>query len=686
MILRPARPRQQLLPWAAAVLALLCWLAIRPPEALAHAAPARSDPAAGAALATPPTRVDIWFDERVTPGVSSIQVFDQDRRRVDAGGGALDGPEGDHLSVDLERLGAGVYTVVWANVAADDGHPNRGGFSFRVLTPGAADQRASAAAVVDAASTSAGSAPSPELLAPPLDHAAAVVDLLSAWLTFGALVLAGGGALFALRCLQPAFAALGPGGAAGTARLQRRFFRLVVVSASAGALAGGLSLLAKAEIATALPPRQLLAADVLGPLLQAWSGTAWLWREAIFGALAVAGAVGGMRRARTVGDDGLPATMTQAAPERPWRRNHAAPVASGDCPPTTEDGLPSRRQRLALWAIALLGAAGLLLLALDSHLAMGHVARPGPFGAVALSLHLMAAGAWVGGLGYAALVLRPSWRVLSPEARMAIVTVAVARFSPLALASVVVLTVTGAYAALLLLPTPADLLTSAYGQALDAKAALLLVLILFGAANRRTLARAFGVLDPARAGRGLLRAMRLEWLAAATALLAAATLLEVGPPGAALPAAAAQLRAVAPLTGSVSASVAARTAAATSHAAPSTRAASAAHKGALTLHADLAFSAPEPAVGATEATLRLVDDAGRPVDGAQVQALWLMPEHLHLTQTTFAPGGAPGVYVSRFAFGMAGAWHGNLSVTLPDRQPAQLQFRFNVRDRGLFGV
>src|SRR6185437_15944241 len=130
-----------------------------------------------------------------------------------------------------------------------------------------------------------------DLLNPATDRPTALVDLLSGWLTFGALVLAGGGALFALLCLLPALARVGEG-AAVRARFQIRFSKLALGCAAIGALAAFVSLLAKAEIATGLPPGDLISAAVLDPLLQVWSGRVWIFREVAFAGIAIAAVAG----------------------------------------------------------------------------------------------------------------------------------------------------------------------------------------------------------------------------------------------------------------------------------------------------------------------------------------------------------------------------------------------------------
>lgn len=784
-----------------------------PAAAYAHAEQQRSNPAPGAVVEAPPGQIDVWYTERVTAGVSSIQVLDAGRHRVDANDTKVDPGDPKHMSVHVRPLPPGLYTVIWSNISADDGHPNKGGFAFTVAAPPATAAPALAGTGVaggptvtvepiasPAATEPAVSAPTSaplqlpsesaqqtaDLVNPATDRPTAVVDLASSWLVIVALSLAAGGAIFGLCCVLPA---LGAGGASALAlkrHMSSAFGVALLVYGVIGAAGGFVSLLAKAEIATALPPGDLLSGVVLGALLAPWAGRVWLVREAALASLAVFG---------------------------------LAPVVAGRL---YADVRADACQRAVLLLAAVASAIGLVCQALVSHLAAGHVARQGPVAVPALALHLLAVGAWAGGLGYAA-ILWPAWSRADADIKGAIVARAIPRFSALALASVLVIAVTGLYVAILLFPGVTDVALSAYGQALLLKTALFGALVALGAANRRTLARVAhaAVGDSVSRGRGLLRTMRRElWLALA-ALLAAATMLEVGPPGVALTAAAVQLDATATLpplqtapslvaapTPAPSPSAAPAPAAALAPSAPPTfhgsftagdlllvldasptvagatttfdvrvlqngatpvrgaqvklfftanevdlgnqvatlaEAAPGSYKADVPafavegdwqvgvvvrrdnapqeghtfvvpvslpaptatstpsptatprpsptptprpqeLHAVLSFDPDPPAVGDRTATIILDDGAGQPWENAKIQTLWLMPQHAHVTTTSFEPvAGKPGRFSSRVSLSMAGAWIANVTVSLPDGRTSQLQFHFNVRDRGLFG-
>jgi len=110
-------------------------------DALAHANFARSDPPPNAVLATPPSRLRVWFTEAFDPSKSALDVFDAARQRVAIGPATPDAQDPTLLSVPF-ALGPGVYTVAWRTVSAADGDQAQGFFAFVVgaATPPAEGQ------------------------------------------------------------------------------------------------------------------------------------------------------------------------------------------------------------------------------------------------------------------------------------------------------------------------------------------------------------------------------------------------------------------------------------------------------------------------------------------------------------------------------------------------------------------
>lgn len=123
------------------VLGLLILL-LHPSIIFAHAVPRATQPAANAVLHEAPREITIRFSERVEARASSLQVLDAHGIRIDEGKATI-APEDPWLyRLVLPPLGAGVYTVSWRVMSADDGHVTDGAYVFVVgeagISPAAA--------------------------------------------------------------------------------------------------------------------------------------------------------------------------------------------------------------------------------------------------------------------------------------------------------------------------------------------------------------------------------------------------------------------------------------------------------------------------------------------------------------------------------------------------------------------
>jgi copper transport protein len=95
--------------------------------ASAHAILQKSEPARGATLATPPTHVRLWFNERLDLALSAIQVTGP-AGKIEVG--KVQAVEPRVLSAPLTgSLADGGYKVAW-QTAGDDGHIEKGAFEF----------------------------------------------------------------------------------------------------------------------------------------------------------------------------------------------------------------------------------------------------------------------------------------------------------------------------------------------------------------------------------------------------------------------------------------------------------------------------------------------------------------------------------------------------------------------------
>lgn len=106
-----------------------------PIPALAHTKLVRSQPRAKEVLSQSPKLVELWFTEALEPGLTTIEVKDEQGSRVDKGTVALS-EENKKAAIELSELRAGDYTVTWKTVSVDQ-HVIHGSFIFSVASSGA---------------------------------------------------------------------------------------------------------------------------------------------------------------------------------------------------------------------------------------------------------------------------------------------------------------------------------------------------------------------------------------------------------------------------------------------------------------------------------------------------------------------------------------------------------------------
>ena len=131
-----------------------------------------------------------------------------------------------------------------------------------------------------------------------------------------------------------------------------------------------------------------------------------------------------------------------------------------------------------LSVLAALLVAESLFTALNGHARTLHHAT---LGVPSLTVHLLAVGVWVGGLGALILLGEVAWRGLPPAPRSVIVGLGLRRFSAFAAAAVAAVVLTGLVSATLDLSSPSDLVNLAYGRMLLIKIVLLQLALLLGA-------------------------------------------------------------------------------------------------------------------------------------------------------------------------------------------------------------
>ena len=179
----------------------------------------------------------------------------------------------------------------------------------------------------------------------------------------------------------------------------------------------------------------------------------------------------------------------------------------------------TRRPR-GWWLTALAAAGAWITLPLTGHAASFDSSLPH----LAQVAHGIGAGLWVGTLAVVVAVASPLHREPRGQGRVADL---VRRFSPMALAAVSTIALSGAVTGVFYLGSVGDLWATPYGRALLLKVVLFLATGAVGAYNWRRLTPRLG--EASGPGR-LLRWVRLELLLAAAVLLVTAVLVHLAMP------------------------------------------------------------------------------------------------------------------------------------------------------------
>jgi copper transport protein len=192
------------------------------------------------------------------------------------------------------------------------------------------------------------------------------------------------------------------------------------------------------------------------------------------------------------------------------------------------------------WARTLVvGPAAFLVL---SPALAGHASTQSPGGLLIVLdvLHVGAMSVWLGGLVMLVVVLPAGTRQLAAPDRSRLLAATLLRFSPLAFAAVATLLVSGLVQAYVHVRSMDNLLHTAFGRAVLIKFVLLLVLIGFGAWNRRCGLPALRRVaeegaPPGESGRTLRRSLRAEVGLIVVVLGVTAALVSYAPPTARTP-------------------------------------------------------------------------------------------------------------------------------------------------------
>lgn len=481
--------RRALLAAGAVAVALCC----APASALAHAQLEGTTPARDAVVHTQPPAVSFRFNESVEGNFGAVRVFDSAGDRVDSGDAFHPNGTGSLMGVHLKpHLADGTYTATYRVVSAD-GHIVSSGFTFSIGHPGAAGKDVST--LIGGTGVGAGTE---------------VVFGMARGLQYAAIAVGVGAMLFLLLVWLPALSLAGGGGEewrAASSSFVARLRKVVIGASIVGLVSAAAGVVLEAASAAGISGWSALTPKIVREELHTHFGTVW-------GLAVLAWA--------------LSALLAGAF-------------------------LSPRRERAPVLQPAELGATGLALRATASQTRLGLVCAPLAFLLLVPAfaghadtqhpkwllfptnvLHVLGMSAWLGGLVALLVALPAATRRLETGDRTRLLAGSLRRFSDIALASVALIMASGLIQAYVYVRTPAHLVDTAFGRCVLIKFCLLLVLIGFGAFNRRRSVPELSRLardgdTPGRPGLLLRRALRMEVAGIAVVLGVTAALTAYAP-------------------------------------------------------------------------------------------------------------------------------------------------------------
>jgi copper transport protein len=390
----------------------------------AHAILLTSNPAKDAVLRTPPAQVQAWFSEDLNPALSTMQVINSEKQRVDKSDPHVNPGNSKEMDLSLQaNLQPDVYVVVWRTDSADDGHVLLGSFIFTVAnTDGTVPQLAP------------GTNPGQGLLGNTNASTPGTLDgptffnLIAVTLVELAAIFWVGAQLWVNFVLQTSTEKHQEERHLNT-EIERRFEQrfslptlVLLLLANLGVLYGQVLTLTGNNWGSALS-FQLLSEQASSGRF----GTYWLLRIGVI-LLAL-----------------LVSIYTLLSKRRPRAIEHALPLLN-----------------------LFLGAILFLAITMSGH-AAAVSALFMPYSVVLDWLHLLAAALWVGGMIYILLIYLPLLKVRPGNERARSLLAILPHFSPLAIAGIVIMAITGPLNATFHLTSVEQFITTAYGRVLVIK-------------------------------------------------------------------------------------------------------------------------------------------------------------------------------------------------------------------------
>ena len=415
----------------------LCLFMFFPTVTEAHAILIKSDPPENAILNAVPDQVSMWFSEDLNPTFSSAVVVNAQNQSVDKKDAHTSSIDPREMIVSLRpNLPPSVYVVVWRTQSAADGHILRGSIRFSVAQADGTVPSLNGNVIPgqnvlggDASATASGQLDGPTFFS----------FIMTTLLDLG-VVFWVGAQLWHSFVSQLVSETDLPEQRAASASSELRFKRwfalptlFILLLANLGVLVGQALQLTSGDLGQALSPTLLFGLAANGRF-----GTFWIMRLLILFLAFLLAIVTFVSRSRS-----------------------------------------RIVEEILSWSNLILALALLIAVALSSH-AAAVSGNPGILAVLSDWLHLLAASLWIGGMLYLAFVYLPVLSHAWLERNQVLLTT-LARFSPLAIAGVVIMTVTGPFNATVHMESFDQLLTTVYGRALSVKVLLVGAMLLTSA-------------------------------------------------------------------------------------------------------------------------------------------------------------------------------------------------------------
>jgi copper transport protein len=456
------------------------------PVAMAHAILRSTSPARGVTVKMEPKLITFVFSEPVESSFGAVRVYDANGRQVESG--SVSRPKGQSsVGIGLKpNLPQGSYTATFHVISADS-HPVSGGFVFALGKPGAIPKTVAQLTAADQVGT-----------------ATQIGFGIARGVSYAAIAFAIGAVAFLIWTWLPALRTAAGSDARwreASERFSRRLHGLLEVALAAGLVSEACQLVFQGATGAGGSFWHALDGTIIREVIQTRFGTIHLLDLIAFGAFFV------------------------LAVPRGW-----SPVLK----PASVGATGLAAQGFGRVELVLMGGLGALL-AISPALA-GHAETQSPSGLLIPNdtLHVAAVSVWAGGLVMLVAVVPAATRALQPPERTRLLAATLLRFSPIALACVCAILVSGLTQAYVHVRSVDNLINTGYGRAVLAKMALLAVLIGFGVYNRqravpRLKALAAGGASPGAAGLGLRRSLRGEVLLLAVVIGITSLLVSYAP-------------------------------------------------------------------------------------------------------------------------------------------------------------